>query len=116
MLERAMGVLSVSWFDDVVLDAPWEVTKELITSMNVSVMVAGKKPADPESVPQGPKNITSGKYDVARALGIFQEVESKTNLTVHVLRRRFQSRREQISQRNSGLFQKEMAYVDKKNF
>jgi len=124
MLERAMGVLSVRWVDDVVLDAPWEVTKELITSMNVSVMVAGKKPPAgeddaPETETKSRANtdpIKSGKYDVARALGIFRAVESKTCLTVDVLRRRFQARRDQIAQRNSGLFGKEMSYIDKKSF
>jgi len=125
MLERAMGVLSVRWVNDVVLDAPWQVTKELITSMNISVVVAGKKPLpekgeeeENEDTSRSSPNFadTRGKYDVARALGVFVAVDSNTSLTVDVLQRRFISRRDQISQRNSGLFKKELNYIDKKNF
>jgi len=119
MLERAMGALSLRVVDDVVLDVPWEVTRELITTMNVSVMVAGKKPAEigeetpEESIPKRQKRV---KDDVARVLGIFTEVESNSNLTILALRQRFLARRQEISQRNSSLWSKEQAYIEKKVF
>lgn len=117
MLERAMGVLSIGVVDDAVLDVPWEVTRELLTTMNVSVVVTGKVSDFTDSTDSGSaKQPRTAKHDVARVLGLLTTVDSKSSLTVKALRRRFLERREHISSRNNTLLQKELSYVERKSF
>ena len=39
--ERVLSVLSCRYTDEVIIGAPWVITEDLLTSMNISVVVHG---------------------------------------------------------------------------
>jgi len=107
MHERALGVLSLAEVDDVVMDAPWELTKDLRTCMNISMVVSGV------TQPDGSAN---DGCDFARELGIWRQIDSGTDFTSTVLRERFLSQQSAFQQRNNSLVAKELAYIDSKEY
>eukprot|EP00448_Togula_jolla_P029195 CAMPEP_0170639874 /NCGR_PEP_ID=MMETSP0224-20130122/39895_1 /TAXON_ID=285029 /ORGANISM="Togula jolla, Strain CCCM 725" /LENGTH=359 /DNA_ID=CAMNT_0010970285 /DNA_START=39 /DNA_END=1115 /DNA_ORIENTATION=+ len=64
--ERALALLSLRSVDDVILGAPWEVTQELLVSMNISVVVAGTRQDKPPERPD--------MHELPRSMGIFVEL------------------------------------------
>ncbi|CAK0842206.1 unnamed protein product [Prorocentrum cordatum] len=107
LMERAMAVLAMRWVDDVVLGAPWEVTRDLLVTMNVAVVAAGQ---------QGPLSASSGPLVIPRTLGILREVDSESQLTSGSLRDRFLQRRDSIEKRNGALLPKEATYTRAKEY
>lgn len=105
LLERAMAALSLHCVDDVVLGAPWEVTRDLITTMNISQVVAAKKEGEP-----GPR------FAVARSMGVLAEVEVTAGLTTQAIIGRCAERREQLAERNGALAPKEASYTQGKRY
>ncbi|CAE7528250.1 pctA [Symbiodinium natans] len=73
MLERAMAVLSTRWVDDVVLGVPWKITKELLATMNISMVIVGRPPDGLE-----PKQLQAeeDQMDLARSQGILKQLWS----------------------------------------
>ena len=103
MHERAMCLMALSCVDDVVFNAPLQVTRELIISMNVSAVVCGKTQL--------------GRQDpVAEDLGILRRIDSKASLTVEMIAERVCIRRLQYIDRNEVCTQKERDYWDRKQY
>lgn len=87
--ERALCVLACKYVDDVILGTPWNVTRDLCTSMNVALVVAGSEmttmkrgPISPHSTEpsasqqqQGTTAALPDPYSVPKEMGIFREVE-----------------------------------------
>mmetsp|Transcript_25003 Transcript_25003/g.54388 ORF Transcript_25003/g.54388 Transcript_25003/m.54388 type:complete len:384 (-) Transcript_25003:106-1257(-) len=109
MLERVMSLLSLSLVDDVVLGAPWEVNQDLLTTMNISIVVA----ADADS---GSPSDTQTRLAVAKQAGLIQELQLESKLTSGTLHQRVAERREALQNRNSTLLQKEAAYVHRREY
>jgi ethanolamine-phosphate cytidylyltransferase len=77
--ERVLGVLSCRYVDEVVMGVPFSVTEEVVKSLHIDVVVGGKRNephdhGDPWAVP--------------KALGVFVEVESHSDLTTEGVIRR----------------------------
>jgi len=94
MHERVLSVLGCRHADDVLLNAPWTVTQEMITTLDISVVARGTvhdcaecvaEPHDPHRVP--------------KALGIHAELESEVPLSLEEIMGRLQSRRQEVSAR-----------------
>eukprot|EP00747_Dinoflagellata_sp_TGD_P187405 gnl/TRDRNA2_/TRDRNA2_45043_c0_seq1.p1 gnl/TRDRNA2_/TRDRNA2_45043_c0~~gnl/TRDRNA2_/TRDRNA2_45043_c0_seq1.p1 ORF type:complete len:459 (-),score=81.54 gnl/TRDRNA2_/TRDRNA2_45043_c0_seq1:94-1470(-) len=85
--ERALNVLACRHVDDVVLAAPWCVTQDLLTSLNVSIVVTGEtniyaKAPEPGYVdPLG----LGDPFDVPRSTGILHTIPSVSGLTMDIL-------------------------------
>ncbi|KPI90879.1 putative ethanolamine-phosphate cytidylyltransferase [Leptomonas seymouri] len=77
--ERVLGVLSCRYVDEVVMGVPFEVTKELIESLNIDVVVGGRF----SDLAAESQNSTG--YEVPRELGIYIEVDSGTTLSTDSL-------------------------------
>ncbi|KPA84605.1 putative ethanolamine-phosphate cytidylyltransferase [Leptomonas pyrrhocoris] len=77
--ERVLGVLSCRYVDEVVMGVPFDVTKELIESLGIDVVVGGKFT---DLVLDGP---ASTCYEVPKAMNIYQEVDSGTTLSTDSL-------------------------------
>ncbi|EAN97437.1 ethanolamine-phosphate cytidylyltransferase, putative [Trypanosoma cruzi] len=77
--ERVLGVLSCRYVDEVVLGAPYEVTREVIESLGITVVVGGKKCDE--------CNYEDGRdaYAVPKEMGCFYEVDSECDLTTRAL-------------------------------
>jgi len=113
LLERAMAVLSLRCVADVVFGAPWDINRDLLTTMNISVVAVGRRPSveAPTVAPAAQK-----QYAVPRALGMLVEVDSGCDLTAEGLRQRFLERRGEFMERNATLLRKELDYVEGKSY
>lgn len=113
MLERAMAVLSTRWVDDVVLGVPWKITKDLLATMNIKTVVVGRPPDGLES-----EQCLAEKeqMSVARAEGLLTELSSSFAVSSEALKQRFIARSGAFLDRNSKLFEKELAYVSTKSY
>ena len=75
--ERVLSVVGCQFADDVLIDAPWEISADMIKSLGVKVVVAGT--AHDEKSTGTTKDMT---YKVAKEMGIFKEISSESSLTV----------------------------------
>lgn len=75
--ERVLSVLGCRYTDDVLIDAPWEISREMIAALNISIVVSGTVRDCPD-----PKGANEQFYKVPRELGILQFVESQSKITV----------------------------------
>lgn len=77
--ERVLGVLSCRYVDEVVMGVPLDVTKELIESLGIDVVVSG---TFSDGVAE---EAVASAYAVPKELGIYREVESGTTLSTDSL-------------------------------
>ncbi|KAL0346866.1 UNVERIFIED_CONTAM: Ethanolamine-phosphate cytidylyltransferase [Sesamum calycinum] len=81
--ERSLSVLACRYVDEVIIGAPWEVTKDMITTFNISLVVRGtiseKNPL---------MNGKSDPYVVPKSMGIFQMLESPKDITTTSIAKR----------------------------
>ena len=106
--ERAFCVLSCMYADEVILGAPAHVTKDLITTMNIKVVVGGALPKFPSA--------TEDPYAVPRELGLLQEIESGSDMTTETVIQRIIENRSAYLARNAAKEDKEISYLAKKEF
>merc|ERR1712048_455969 len=94
MHERVLSVLGCHFVDDVLIDAPWVITREMIATLSIAVVARGTvrdcedcvaKPNDPHEVPL--------------TLGIHMELESEVGLTLEEIMSRLQARRREMAPR-----------------
>lgn len=104
--ERTLSVLSCKYVDEVIIGAPWCVTEDMITTMNISAVVHGthRDPRD-EHAP------IDDTYAVPKRLGIYEEIESASELTVPVILRRIVSNRGAYLERNAKKEKSEADYL-----
>ncbi|CAK9015616.1 unnamed protein product [Durusdinium trenchii] len=109
MQERVLSVLGCRYVDDVLLDAPWQVTREMIATLRLSVVVRGtvcdtvRRAAaeDPHSVP--------------KEMGIHVELESEETLSLAVIAQRLQQRRQEVAERQKSKVSQEEAWYRQKH-
>ncbi|RNF04034.1 putative ethanolamine-phosphate cytidylyltransferase [Trypanosoma conorhini] len=77
--ERVLGVLACRYVDEVVLGAPYEVTRAVIDSLGITAVVGGKT-CDAYEYGDG-----RDAYAVPKELGCFHEVDSGCDLTTHAI-------------------------------
>ena len=100
--ERTLSVLAYRCVDEVVIGAPYSVTKEMLNHFNVSVVCHGKTNIMPDVDGEDP-------YAVSKQEGKFVVVESGNSLTTEMLVQRILSRRLDYEERNTKKEAKEMA-------
>jgi ethanolamine-phosphate cytidylyltransferase len=102
--ERVLNVSACKHVDEVLISAPTTVSKDLITTMQISVVCEGLDPA----LKGPPKSLT-----VPRELGILHEVEvPKKIVTVDDIARRIAEQRLLYTKRNEVRAQRERAYYE----
>lgn len=106
LYERALGVLSCKYVDEIILGAPYSVTPELLNGgFNISLVVHGKTDIDPDTDQADP-------YKLPKEMGIYREVETRfAYLTTEVLVQRILGRRKLYEERNRKKQAKELAAV-----
>lgn len=104
--ERTLAVLSCRYVDEVIIGAPWAVTEDMVKTMNISKVVHGSL-ADPSksanAFSEFSKNADefSDPYEVPRRLGILEEFESASDLTVERVLERIVRNRAAFVKRNA---------------
>ena len=88
--ERVLMVLACRYVDDVIIGCPYQLTKDIIKSLNIQVVVQAKTLED--QVLEEYRHIDS--YQVAKELGIYQEMEVENKMTVEMIGQRVVDNRE----------------------
>jgi len=84
--ERALNVLACRYADDVLLAAPWKVTQDLLTSLNVAVVMTGRINVFADGVPADISYEHLGDpFQVPRDSGLLRVLNSECSLTMDVI-------------------------------
>lgn len=102
--ERALSVLACKYVDEVIIGAPYSVTKEILNgAFNVSLVIHGKTPLDLDINSEDP-------YKLPKQLGIYLEIETPYSyLTTQAIVDRILNRRSAYEERNRKKQAKELA-------
>jgi len=98
--ERVLGVLSCGWVDDVVMGVPYRVSREVLDSLGVHLVVAG-------GIREGTSQ-HGDPYEFPRSIRRFAEINSSCSITTDVLIQRIVEQHERFVAR-----QKAKAVKDK---
>lgn len=78
--ERVLGVLSCRYVDDVVIGAPWAVTREMIEMMHIRKVVHGVQPIEAIHLQNDP-SAAEDPYDEAKRAGVYVCLDSGEAVT-----------------------------------
>lgn len=108
--ERVLSVLSCLYVDEVVIGAPYSVTKDVLEKIyKVEVVAHGLDSALPDSDQQDP-------YKLPKELGIFKTIETKySNVTYNTIIERIVKNRLAYEERNRKKEAKELAAIEAAN-
>lgn len=94
--DRAMCVLSTKYVDEVIIGAPWKVTRDLITSFNIHIVVQGtvlKTDDFSFRCRKGSIDVDEDPFIVPKEMGIYKEIESVSKInTQEIIDRIIQNR------------------------
>lgn len=109
--ERTLNLLALKYVDDVIMGAPWEITEDMIKSLNISIIVQGSfhKDAVDEVHVIDP-------YALPKQLGIYVEVQSANTLSAEDIVQRIVSNRMLYMKRNERMAANEDKYYSDKKF
>lgn len=99
--ERVLSVLACKYVNEVVMEAPYSITEELLTHFNVDIVCHGKTSVELDEDGRDP-------YEVARQLGKYVEVDSGNKLTTQMVVDRIVNKRNDFVQRNIAKETKEL--------
>mmetsp|Transcript_9349 Transcript_9349/g.16851 ORF Transcript_9349/g.16851 Transcript_9349/m.16851 type:complete len:463 (-) Transcript_9349:3747-5135(-) len=105
--ERTLSVLSCRYVDEVIIGAPWTVTEDMITTMNISLVVHGTY------YDQTLNQELETAYAIPRSLGIFEEIPSQSALSVSEILDRIVNNRGQYIKRQEKKTAQEADYFEK---
>lgn len=111
--ERTLAVLSCKYVDEVIIGAPWCVTEDMIKTMNISTVVHGSHTDAGDIITRGGAFADMDPYEVPRRMGILQQVESVSDLTVQEVLARIVGNREAFVKRNVKKEAAETEYLTK---
>ena len=109
--ERVLSVLGCKHVDDVLIAPPWQVTSEMIHSLNIKAVVKGSK----KNVKQSSGNVEDKtRYAVPRDQGIFHIIDSPSDLSVDDILNRINLNRERYMAKFKKKKAKEDEYYDER--
>ncbi|GMJ15609.1 phosphorylethanolamine cytidylyltransferase 1 [Hibiscus trionum] len=111
LLERTLSVLACRYVDEVIIGAPWGVTKDMITTFNISLVVHGTI-AESNTLLPG----ETDPYAVPKSLGIFRMLESPKSITTSSVAQRIVANHEAYMKRNAKKTQSEKKYYEGKAY
>ncbi|KAI9107952.1 hypothetical protein K1719_020825 [Acacia pycnantha] len=109
--ERSLSVLACRYVDEVIIGAPWEVTRDTITTFNISLVVHGAVAENNDFQKED-----SNPYAVPISMGIFQILESPRDITTTTIIRRIVANHEAYQKRNEKKGESEKRYYEDKSF
>ncbi|KAK9756863.1 hypothetical protein RND81_01G125800 [Saponaria officinalis] len=109
--ERSLSVLACRYVDEVIIGAPLEVSKDMIATFNISLVVHGTV-AEGDDFQQENNN----PYAVPISMGIFKVIESPLDITTTTIIRRIVSNHEAYQKRNEKKGESEKRYYESKSF
>lgn len=109
--ERSLSVLACRYVDEVIIGAPWEVSKDMLITFNISFVVHGTV-AESNDFQQEKNN----PYAVPISMGIFKVIESPLDITTSTIIRRIVANHEAYQKRNEKKSESERKYYEAKTF
>ncbi|XP_062195736.1 ethanolamine-phosphate cytidylyltransferase-like isoform X2 [Phragmites australis] len=107
--ERTLSVLACRYVDEVIIGAPWEVSKDMITTFNISLVVHG-------TVAEGNSAGEIDPYVVPKSMGIFKTITSPKTITSVSVATRIVDNHEAYKKRNLKKKASEDRYYTQKKF
>ncbi|XP_027339476.1 ethanolamine-phosphate cytidylyltransferase isoform X2 [Abrus precatorius] len=105
--ERSLSVLACRYVDEVIIGAPWEVSKDMITTFNISLVVHGTIAENNDFQKE-----QCNPYAVPISMGIFKILESPLDITTTTIIRRIVSNHEAYQKRNEKKGESEKRYYE----
>ncbi|KAJ1407206.1 Rossmann-like alpha/beta/alpha sandwich fold [Sesbania bispinosa] len=105
--ERSLSVLACRYVDEVIIGAPWEVSKDMITTFNISLVVHGTIAENNDFQKE-----QSNPYAVPISMGIFKVLESPLDITTTTIIRRIVANHEAYQKRNEKKGESEKRYYE----
>ncbi|CAD6337605.1 unnamed protein product [Miscanthus lutarioriparius] len=109
--ERSLSVLACRYVDEVIIGAPWDVSKDMITTFNISLVVHGTIAENMDFMEDD-----SNPYAVPIAMGIYCRLESPLDITTSTIIRRIVANHEAYQKRNEKKEASEKKYYESKSF
>ncbi|KAI3949624.1 hypothetical protein MKW98_020946 [Papaver atlanticum] len=109
--ERSLSVLACRYVDEVIIGAPWEVTKDMITTFNISLVVHGTIAENNPLLKD-----SHDPYSAPRSMGIFRTLDSPKNITTTSVAKRIIANLEAYKKRNAKKEESEKRYYAGKTF
>lgn len=110
--ERVLSVLGCKHVDDVLIAAPWEITSEMIQSLNIKAVVHGSKKN--VATTRSSSSDQAARYIKAKEMGIFHNVDSPSDLSVDDILNRINTNRERYMSKFKKKKAKEDEYYDER--
>ncbi|KAK7340104.1 hypothetical protein VNO77_20798 [Canavalia gladiata] len=107
--ERSLSVLACRYVDEVIIGAPWDVSKDMLTTFNISLVVHGTIAENNDFQKE-----QFNPYSVPISLGIFKILESPLDITTTTIIRRIVSNHEAYQKRNDKKGESEKRYYEGK--
>ncbi|CAI0467431.1 unnamed protein product [Linum tenue] len=107
--ERSLSVLACRYVDEVIIGAPWEISKDMITTFNISSVVHGTVAENNDFEKE-----ESNPYAVPISMGIFKVLDSPLDITTTTIIKRIVSNNEAYQKRNEKKSQSERRYYEDK--
>lgn len=98
--ERVLSVLACKYVNEVVMEAPYSITEELIDHFNIDLVCHGKTQIELGEDGRNP-------YEVAKEMGKYIEVDSGNKLTTQMVVERIINKRNDFIKRNNDKEEKE---------
>ncbi|CAL9069458.1 unnamed protein product [Musa banksii] len=109
--ERSLSVLACRYADEVIIGAPWEVSKDMITTFNISLVVHGTVAEYMDFSKE-----ESNPYAVPMAMGIYKQLNSPLDITTSTIIKRIVSNHEAYQKRNEKKEASEKRYYETKTY
>jgi ethanolamine-phosphate cytidylyltransferase len=109
--ESSLSVLACRHVDEVIIGAPWEVSKDMITTFNISLVVHGICGEGYEV-----QNGNIDPYAAPRAAGILTEIKMPRNITTSTIIKRIVANHEAFKIRNEKKVESEKQYYQSKTY
>jgi ethanolamine-phosphate cytidylyltransferase len=110
--ERSLSVLACRYVDEVIIGAPWEVTKDMITTFNISLVVHGTCAEENIHL----KNGEHDPYAAAKEAGIYTTIKSPRDITTSTIIQRIFTNHEAYKKRNEKKMESEKKYYQSKTY
>ncbi|XP_057786249.1 ethanolamine-phosphate cytidylyltransferase-like [Salvia miltiorrhiza] len=109
--ERSLSVLACRYVDEVIIGAPMEVSKDMVTTFNISLVVHGSVSEDNDYQKE-----KENPYEVPISMGIFKLLESPLEITTSTIIKRIVSNHDAYQKRNERKAESERRYYEEKAF
>lgn len=109
--ERSLSVLACRYVDEVIIGAPLEITKDMITTFNISLVVHGTVCESKSSF-----NGQPDPYSVPKSMGIFKMLESPKKITTTSVAQRIKANHEIYVKRNAKKEASEKKFYEERKY